>query len=323
MGSIFRSIFFAAACGTTLAAAALTSHAQDFPEKPVTMIIPYGAGGSHDLTARLMTSVLPQYLGQPVVVQLMPGAGGQIGTAAAAKNPADGYTLLYTHNFADTLMPLVGPVPYDSLEDFVSVARPSTATSAVVVRKDSPHASLEAMLAYGKENPGKLKLAHSGNWGAVFTPAAVLLAGENVEATFVPYQGGGPALQALLSGDGDFTLAFPAVINSQPELKALMVIGDQKVLGDDVPTSDELGYADLATVGLLHRVVLVHSDVPADRLQKLRDAFDQMSQDPTYLALMKQMEEDSTTYMGGAEYEPLRARQVELYKDLLSKLTPN
>lgn len=323
MGSAFRSIFYTAACAAALAASALSAHAQAFPEKPITMIIPYGAGGSHDLTARLMTSVLPQYLGQPVIVQLMPGAGGQIGTAQAAKNPADGYTLLYTHNFADTLMPLVGPVPYDSLKDFVSVARPSTATSAVVVRVDSPYDSLAAMLSYGRDNPRRLKLAHSGNWGSVFTPAAVLLSAENVEATFVPYQGGGPALQALLSGDGDFTFAFPSVINSQPQLKALMVIGDQKVLGEEVPTSEELGYADLGTVGLLHRAVLVHSNVPADRLEKLREAFDQMSQDPTYLALMKQMDEDVTTYMGGEEYEPLRSRQVELYADLLSKLTPN
>jgi tripartite-type tricarboxylate transporter receptor subunit TctC len=98
-----RRMFVAAAVSAGVALAGAAAFAEDYPTKPITMIIPLGAGGSHDLNARVMTSVLPTYLGEPVVVQLMPGASGRIGTAAAAKSKPDGYTLLFTHNFIDEL----------------------------------------------------------------------------------------------------------------------------------------------------------------------------------------------------------------------------
>ena len=98
-----RRTLTAALAATGVALGAAAAAAQDFPSKPITMIIPLGAGGSHDLNARVMTSVLSGYLGQPVVIQLMPGGSGRIGTSAAAKAKADGYTLLFTHNFIDIL----------------------------------------------------------------------------------------------------------------------------------------------------------------------------------------------------------------------------
>jgi tripartite-type tricarboxylate transporter receptor subunit TctC len=300
-----------------LAIGAYPALAQNFPDKPLTMIIPYGAGGSHDITARLMTSVLPQYLGQPVVVQLMPGASGQTGTTAAAQAAADGYTLVYTHNFADQLLPQVNKLPYEPSKDFVTIARPSSATSAIVVRKDSQFKTLKDLIDYGKANPGELRFGHSGNWGSIMTPGALLLAKEGVKAKFVPYQGGGPVLQGLLAGDVDFSFAFPAVVSSQPELRPLAVLGDEKVLGPDVPTTTELGYPELGPVGLLHRIVLVRSDVPADRIEKLRSAFDELSKDPTYIRLMKQVGEDPATYLKGTDYEPLRAQQAKLYSELV------
>ncbi len=89
--------------------------AEKYPAKPITLIIPFGAGGSHDLHARIFTSVIPEYLGQAMVVKLMPGGSATIGTAAAAKARPDGYTLLFTHNFIDQLQPLVEKVPYDTI----------------------------------------------------------------------------------------------------------------------------------------------------------------------------------------------------------------
>ncbi|HSR72595.1 MAG TPA: tripartite tricarboxylate transporter substrate-binding protein, partial [Kiloniellales bacterium] len=95
----------------------------EYPEKPITLIVPLGAGGSHDRNARVFTSVIPEYLGNAMIVKLMPGASGQTGTAAAANAKPDGYTLLFTHNYFDQLQQHVTKLPYDTMEDFVSVAQ--------------------------------------------------------------------------------------------------------------------------------------------------------------------------------------------------------
>jgi tripartite-type tricarboxylate transporter receptor subunit TctC len=190
--------------GTTLAA--------KYPKKPITMIIPFSAGGSHDLNARVFTSIIPQYLGQPVVVKLMPGAGGQIATAAAVKAKPDGYTLIFTNNYVDMLQPQIEKLPYDTYEALVSVWRLNYAPSIVMVRSDKPWKTLEELLDYGRKNPGKLKFAHSGKWGATFTPGTTLLTKAKVEATYIPFKGGGPTFQGVLAGNGDFCMLFPSVI---------------------------------------------------------------------------------------------------------------
>ena len=134
MGTIRHTILAIAAALGVVSAPAI---AETYPDRPITMIIPLGAGGSHDLNARVMTSVLPQILGQPVVVQLMPGAGGQTGTAAAASAPADGYTLLFTHNFIDELQQFVTTLPNSPNDDFVAVSRTNTAQRRFT-RRQSP-----------------------------------------------------------------------------------------------------------------------------------------------------------------------------------------
>ena len=189
--------------------------AADYPEKPISLVIPLGAGGSHDLNARIMTSVIPQYLNQAMIVQLSPGAAGQKGTNEVATANADGYTLLFTHNYIDQLQQHVENLPYKPLEDFVSVARINFAPIAIVVRADSPYQTAEALFSAAKENPGKVKMAHSGNWGALFVPAAQLMQANGFELNLVPYKGGGPAMQALLNGDVDVTMGFPSTLAGQ------------------------------------------------------------------------------------------------------------
>jgi tripartite-type tricarboxylate transporter receptor subunit TctC len=100
---------------------ASTTLADNYPSKPITLIIPLGAGGSHDLNSRVFTSVIPTYLGQAMVVKLMPGAGGQTGTAAAIKAKPDGYTLIFTHNYIDQLQPLIEKLPYDPITDLKAI----------------------------------------------------------------------------------------------------------------------------------------------------------------------------------------------------------
>jgi tripartite-type tricarboxylate transporter receptor subunit TctC len=305
--------------GLALAALALglTLHpaAAEYPEKPITLIIPLGAGGSHDLNARVFTSILPEYLGQPVVVKLMPGASGQTGTAAAAEAPADGYTLLFSHNYFDQLQQHIVDLPYEPTEDFVTVARLNTAPLSVVVRSDSQWTSLEQMFAWAKEHPGELSFAHSGQWGAVMVPGAQLLQQAGVSASLTPYQGGGPALQALLAGDVDFTLAFPSVIEGQGDALRVLASAGEERLDPDVPTLRDLGYEE--DIGVMHRIVLAPRGTPDDVLQTLRDAFAQLPENETYLNLMERLGEDPSTYMDGAAYEERRPQQSEAFQQLI------
>ena len=293
--------------------------AQSFPEKPITLILPLGAGGSHDLNARVFTSVLPEFLGQPVVVQLMPGASGQTGTAAAATAPADGHTLLFSHNFFDQLQQHVTELPYNPMEDFVTVARLNFAPASIVVRSDSPYNTLDELLAFGRDNPGKLKFGHSGQWGAIMVPGARLLDEAGVVANFTPFQGGGPALRALLAGDVDFSMMFPSVIEAQGDnLRTLASAGSERTFGE-VPTFGELDFK--SDIGMMQRVVFAPRGIPADRLATLRGAFAELQENRTFQRLMSRLGEDLSTFMDGADYEALRPQQSAAFKELVESIT--
>jgi tripartite-type tricarboxylate transporter receptor subunit TctC len=294
------------------------AHAQTYPEKPITLIIPLSAGGSHDLNARVFTSVIPTYLGQPMVVKLMPGAGGQIGTAAAAKAAPDGYTLIFSHNYIDQLQQHVEKLPYDPSRDLVTIARLNYAAAAIVVRADSRFKTLKEMFDWGRQNPGKLKFGHSGNWGAFMVPGALLLAEAGVDATFIAHKGGGPVMQALLAGDIDFTGAFPSVIKAQGDkIRVLATAGDKSPY-PGVPTFKELGFK--AGIGEMTRIVLAPRAMPVERQKILWEAFVKLNQDKTYLALMNQIGEN-TELMSGSDYEQVRAQQKADYKKLVDEMT--
>jgi tripartite-type tricarboxylate transporter receptor subunit TctC len=308
----------AIAAGAALPAGA--ARADDYPAKPITMIIPLGAGGSHDLNARVMTSMLPTYLGQPVVVELMPGGSGRIGTAAAAKAKPDGYTLLFTHNFIDELQQHVSKLPYNPNKDFVVIARTNTAPPSLSVRADSQFKTIKDMLDYAKANPGKVKFGHSGNWGAAMVPGAALLQAAGVKMSLVPYKGGGPAMRGVLAGDVDFTVAFPSVITSQGDkVRTLVTLADKPAF-PSVPTTGEIGFPDVANIATMQRVVLAPAGTPPERLAKLREAFAKLAQDKTYMTLLKKLGENNE-YMDAEKYTQMRLNQDKAYAKLVKELT--
>lgn len=292
----------------------------DFPEKPITMVIPFGAGGSHDLNARVITSIIPSYINQAMIVRLTPGAGGQKGTQEVANAKADGYTLLFTHNYVDMLQQHVENLPYDPNTDFVTVARVNYAPITVVVRADSPYKTFEDLVAASKANPGGIQMAHSGNWGALFVPAAQIMSALDMNWNLVPYQGGGPALQALLTGDADVTMGFTSSIESHVKagtLRVLATAGDERLF-DDVPTFAEVGVE--GDVGFMHRVVLAPADTPADVLETLAAAFKSLEGDKTFTRMMGRLGEN-IDILGADAYEGMRADQSTAYKALVKALT--
>jgi tripartite-type tricarboxylate transporter receptor subunit TctC len=294
------------------------AHAATYPKKPVTLIIPFSAGGSHDLNARIVTSIIPQYLGQPMIVKLMPGAGGQLATAAAVRAKADGYTLIFTHNFVDQLQPLVEKLPYDTYEALVTICRVNYGPAMAYVMADKPWKTLDEVLQYAKKNPGKLKFACTGNWAALFTFGAMLFdrAG-GVQAHFLPYKGGGPSLQAMLAGEADFSFLFPMPLidlHRQGKIRILATAGEERMKQiPEVPTFKELGYG---TGYMMDRTVMLPRKTPQDRVQILRDAFRKLNKDKSFRKFMARVGEN-IEYIDGPDYEKLRLQQRKEYGELI------
>jgi tripartite-type tricarboxylate transporter receptor subunit TctC len=288
----------------------------EFPEKPITLILPLGAGGSHDRNARVFTSTIPTYLGNAIIVKLMPGASGQTGTAAAANAKPDGYTLLFTHNYFDQLQQHVVKLPYDTNKDFVSVAQLNSNDASLIVRSDSPFNTVQELVDYAKANPNKLKFAHSGVWGAVFVPAVRFFKEAGVKATMVPYKGGGPAMRGFLAAEADFTMAFPSTILGQGD-KVRVLASGSKGLFKGVPSYGEAGYSD--DLGSMRRIIMAPSGIPADRLAKIQDALVQLQGDKTYKRLIKAIGEN-LNFINGPDYEKLRPQQKETYRELIQSL---
>lgn len=290
-----------------------------YPERPITMVIPLGAGGSHDLNARVITSIIPTYLEQAMIVRLTPGAGGQIGTQEVANAPADGYTLLFTHNYIDQLQQHVENLPYDPSEDFVTVARVNYAPIAVTVLADSPYQTMDDLIEASRADPGGIQMAHSGNWGALFVPAAQMMQSLDISWNLVPYQGGGPAFQALLAGDADVTMGFPSTLASHLQagtVRVLATAGPERIY-DDVPTFAEIGVE--GDVGFMHRVVLAPAGTPDDVLATLRESFAALGEDRTFTRMMGRLGENIDIITD--EYEGMRTDQSAAYEILVNELT--
>ena len=163
-------------------------------------------------------------------------------------------------------------------------------------------------------------MAHSGNWGALFVPAAQLMQANEFELNLVPYKGGGPAMQALLSGDVDVTMGFPSTLSGQisaGKIRVLATAGNERIY-PEVPSFSELGVG--GDVGFMHRVVLAPREIPEDRLNILREAFGQLNGDKTYQRMMSRLGEN-IDYMSGDDYEAMRKEQEVAYKTLVESIT--
>jgi tripartite-type tricarboxylate transporter receptor subunit TctC len=294
--------------------------ADDYPSKPITLIIPFGPGGSHDINARVFSSIIHQYLGQPIMVKLMPGAGGQLGTAAAVKAKPDGYTLLFGHNYIDQLQPLIEKLPYNPSEDLVTVCRLNYSSGIILVQKDKPWKTLQEVIDAAKKNPGKITVAHTGKWGAAFINMALVFTQSDAPVQFVGYKGGGPAFQAALAGEVDVGSSARVVGISHVKkgtVRALAVIDEKRDPElPDVPSLGEMGFS----VSHMNRIIMAPSGIPKERLEILRAAFGKLMKDKTFKRMMGKLGENME-YLDGPDYEKLRPVQREEYSALVKKIT--
>ncbi len=224
--------------------------AQEFPAKPVRIIVPQPPGGGFDTTARVLAEKLGPLLGQTVVVENRPGAGTLVGTEAAAKAPADGYTLLLGGLSNIALNPgLYQKLPYDPLKDFVPVALPVSYSYTLVARKDLPQNTLKELIDFARANPDKVTYASGGNGSGQHIASAVVAHLAGVKMTHVPYKGAQAAYQDLIAGRVDLFFDITPTARGQVDggaVKALAVSSrGRQPVHPNVPSVMDTGVAQL------------------------------------------------------------------------------
>jgi tripartite-type tricarboxylate transporter receptor subunit TctC len=285
-----------------LLAPPMAAQAQEYPTKPIELVLPFGPGGSHDLTARALVSVAQPYLGQPLVVVLRPGGGGAVGSQAVARAKPDGYTLLLGGTGPNTIFSLVQKAPIGP-DHFVPVARINYSPSVFAVRADSPWKSFRELVQYAKQNPGKLNFANTGPWGAGDFPMRMVARATGIEYNNIPHDGGGPALLALLGGHADASFLFSAQLLPQigaGKIRPLAVTDTKRIPQlAGVPTLQEEG---VDVVFTMWRSVVAPKGTPPAILEKLEAAFRKMTEDKSFQALIKQLG-DEVQFQGAREFE--------------------
>ncbi|MDZ5458455.1 Bug family tripartite tricarboxylate transporter substrate binding protein [Azohydromonas lata] len=274
--------------GATLAATAgpLSALAQDYPSKPITLIVPYAAGGSSDTRARQLGEKLAALLGKAVVVDNKPGGNGNIGTDAIARATPDGHTIgignLAPLAVNKTLFPKLS---YDPQRDLVPVALIEKGPLLLVVSADkSPHKSLKDLIAASKASPGKLSYASAGSGGSFHLAGETFNIVTGTDAAHIPYRGGGPAANDLLGGTVDYMFEMaPAAMgylkSSPPRMRALAVAHDKRLASlPDVPTFAELGIQDMVISNWFG--VVAPKGTPPAIVARLNQAINQALQAP-------------------------------------------
>ena len=222
-----------------------TAFAQEFPTKPITVVVPFSAGGPTDTVARLVAEAMSQDLGQQVVVQNVGGAGGTLGAGQVATAQNDGYTLLLHHIGMSTAPTLYRSLPYDPLTDFAAIGLITSVPMTLVARKDFEPTTLEELLAYIKTNGENVTYAHAGIGSASQLCGMLLMEQTETVMTTVPYQGAGPAMTDIIGGQIDMICDQTTNTTSQiqaGEVKAYAVTSPERLANlPDLPTTKEAG----------------------------------------------------------------------------------
>ena len=286
-------------------------HAQSaWPERAITIIVPFPPGGVADTVARPVAEALARELKQPVVVENRAGAGGATGNAAVARAPADGYTLLMSLSSISILPEadrILGRRPAYTLAQLKPIARFTADPTVLVVRAEAPWKTLAEFVAAGKARPTAYNYGSSGNYGTMHVPMEMLKAETGMGMTHIPFTGAGPAVLALLGGQVDAVASGPSTVAAHikaGKLRALAHWGETPLQAlPEVPSLRQLGVqASFAQWSAL----FVPAGVPDDILQRLRAAARKAAQDPAVVAVINK---------AGSPVEYLDAPDFQAYWD--------
>ena len=274
---LFAALMFAA---SVLASG--SASAQNYPDRPITMIVAFPPGGADDATARMIQDALGKALGQPIVIENIGGAGGMIAAAKAAHSAPDGYTILQHQDALAAGMALYPHLDFDAEKDFVPIGLVNTVSNTLAARPTLPPNNLKELLAWMKQPGQIIRIGHPGVGSFGHLSEVLAFEEMGVKVTQVPYRGAGPALVDLLSGQVDMgpisaVVAQPLVKSGK--LKAYAIIGRQRFAGlPELPTLLELGYKNL-DIDFWH-MLLAPTGTPKPIVDKLNAALRTALADP-------------------------------------------
>jgi len=291
--------------------------------RPVTMVVAFPPGGVADLTARPMAISLESILKQRVIVENKAGAGGGIGNAFVAKARPDGYTLLMALSSV-TILPeadkINGRAPSYELGQLLPVALVSADPTVLVVRSETPYNTLKDLIAAAKASPGKINYSSSGYYGALHTPMEMLSLAAGIRLFHIPYQGGGPAVTAILGGQVDALASGPGPVVQHikaGKLRALATWGDKRhPTLPDVPTLRELG---VDSEFYIWAGLFAPAGTPEPVIRQLREAVKQAVSDPQFKRSMESSGQP-IHYLDAAEFKLFVDKDAKKMADVVKAI---
>jgi tripartite-type tricarboxylate transporter receptor subunit TctC len=313
----------AALAALAAAVVGAAAQAQPYPDRPVTMIVPFPPGGIADITGRPLAVSMSKALGQQVVVENKAGAGGAVGHAFVAKAKPDGYTIM-TALSSIVVIPEADrvngrPSTYQ-MSDFTPIALVSADPTILLVPSNAPWKSLKELMDDARSRPGKISYSSSGVYGTIHTCFEMLAQAANVKFLHVPYKGGGPSMTALIAGEVNLTAQSPGVSN--PHIRS----GKVRVLGSwaaartpalpDVPTMKEQGY-DVEFY--IWAGVFAPGGLPADVRDRVTLAVRQAVQDPDFQKAMANVN-TPINYREGRDFETFMNADAKRLAEVVQRM---
>lgn len=298
----------------------LTSLAASWPDRPVTLVVPYPPGGPTDIVARVVAQGLGEQLKQTVVVENKSGAGGNIGADYVARSAADGYTLLMGTTAHAINMSLFSNLNYDTITSFTPVSLLTKGPLVLVARKDLPANNVQELIEYAKQQPGQVTFASSGNGQSTHLSAELFNYMADTEMVHVPYRGSAPALIDLVGGQVD--VMFDPMLSAMPQvksghLKALAITGaERSSASPELPTIDESGlsgYEATAWNGLL-----LPTGTPSDVVETLSNALNVVLADEEVKAKFAAQGFESQ-WMSSADFGQYLAAEINKWKTVVDE----
>jgi tripartite-type tricarboxylate transporter receptor subunit TctC len=297
--------------------------AQDYPSKPIRMVVGFPPGGGTDVVARILAPRMSELLGQPIVIENRPGATGTVAAGQVAKSPPDGYTLMMGHVSVNAIAPsLFSNLPYDVLKDFAPVAIAAAVPHLVTVHPSMPANSLKELIGQLKSQPGKLSFPSAGNGSMPHLAGEIFKSLAGVQMVHVPYKGSGQSMQDLLGGQ--HLVAFDTMPASSPhvrsgKLRALAVSSATRVPGlPEVPTAEEAGLAGYVVSTWYG--VFAPAGTPAAIVRRLNADTVKAMQTPDTKSKLEGIGADGTVSRSPEEFAGLvradTARYAKIVKDI-------
>ncbi len=301
------------AAGIMSAGLALSAQAAGYPEKPITFVIPYSAGGSSDMLVRGMQPFIEKAMNATIVPKNVEGGGGAVGLSQALfSSKADGYTVTLPSNAVFGLEGL-GNVPWKH-QDFETIARIITEDYTITVRADAPWKTLDEFIADAKTRPGKIKMGFSGFGSSTHIIAAAFGEKFGLDFQYVPYQGGSKTVAATMGGHIDVNTHHPAEIKSGVEagkLRVLAVMGEKRSnLFPDVPTLKELGHDWVVNQW---RGISVAKGVPEEVKAKWQEALTAAAADPEFQKFVTERMGGTVAPLFGAELDAFVEKMADIF----------